>query len=476
MLPNECRLGGILICSGAFMIMRYLRQSLPGRVIGLLIVALGIVNATTVYIFFEERSRAVRHSQMEDLVSRSAAMERLLEETPVELHQQMLSSVTSARFRFAIEADAAASPAELTAPDHPLYERLTRLSSASADETRLSISPRYYWCYSWVQNLLKPNLLLDSTAGGLPLATVSLQRPDGLWLNAVLLSPTNLPSWIGPLLVALGLFTLSVSVVVLIVRHVTAPLAALTVAADQIGRGGKADAIAEQGPEDVRRTIRAFNRMRDRLERFVSNRTQMMAAISHDLRTPLTSLRLHAEFLEPGASRDKILCIMGEMQNMIEATLAFTREDSVQEDSRNVDLSALIGSLCEDLRDLGLEIEYDETQRMTYLCRPVSLRRALSNLIENACHYGTRARVELALAPEQILIFVRDEGPGISTSEQERVFDPFVRLEDSRSRDTGGIGLGLSIARSIAHAHGGEIRLQNLSPRGLEVMLQLPRA
>ncbi|WP_255856553.1 sensor histidine kinase [Marinobacterium rhizophilum] len=455
--------------------MRYLRQSLPGRVIVLLILALGIVNATTVYIFFEERSRAVRHSQMEDLVSRSAAMERLLSDTPVALHQQMLSSVTSTRFRFAIEADAAASPAERTAPDHPLYRRLADLASTAPAQTRLSISPRYYWCYSWVQNLLRPNLLFDAN-GGLPLATVSLQRPDGLWLNAVLLSPTNLPSWIGPLLVALGLFALTVTVVVLIVRHVTAPLAALTQAADRIGRGETTEVIAEQGPQDMRHTMRAFNRMRERLERFVRNRTQMMAAISHDLRTPLTSLRLHAEFLPGGPERDKMLCILGEMQGMIDATLAFTREDAVQEDSRNVDLAALIGSLCDDLQALGLNITYDDNLRMPFLCRPVSLRRALSNLIENACHYGGSAEVEIREDAQQLQIFVRDRGPGIAPADLERVFDPFVRLEGSRNRDTGGIGLGLAIARSIAHAHGGEIRLRNRPGGGLEVELQLPRS
>ncbi len=455
--------------------MHYLRQSLPGRVIVLLILVLGVVNATTVYIFFEERSRAVRHSQMEDLVSRSAAMERLLSDTPMALHQQMLSSVTSTRFRFAIENDAAASPAERTAADHPLYRRLSDLASTAPDQTRLSISPRYYWCYSWVQNLLRPNLLFDAS-GGLPLATVSLQRPDGLWLNAVLLSPTNLPSWIGPLLVALGLFVLTVIVVVLIVRHVSAPLATLTQAADRIGRGETTEAIAEQGPQDMRHTMRAFNRMRERLERFVRNRTQMMAAISHDLRTPLTSLRLHAEFLPQGPERDKMLCILGEMQGMIDATLAFTREDSVQEESRTVDLAALIGSLCDDLQALGLDIEYDDSERIPFLCRPVSLRRALSNLIENACHYGGSAKILIRQDAQQLLILVRDEGPGIAPADFERVFDPFVRLEGSRNRDTGGIGLGLSITRSIAHAHGGEIHLRNRPQGGLEVELQLPRS
>jgi signal transduction histidine kinase len=164
------------------------------------------------------------------------------------------------------------------------------------------------------------------------------------------------------------------------------------------------------------------------------------------------------------------------MQDMINATLAFTREDAVQEDSRNVDLAALTGSLCDDLQALGLNISYDDSLRIPFLCRPVSLRRALSNLIENACHYGGSAEVEIRQNAQQLQIFVRDQGPGIAAADLERVFDPFVRLEGSRNRDTGGIGLGLAIARSIAHAHGGEVYLRNRNAGGLEVELQLPRS
>jgi len=454
--------------------MRYLRQSLPGRVIGLLILALGIVNATTVYVFFEERGRAVRLSQMEDLVSRSAAVDRLLDETPPGLRNEVLGAVTSERFQFSIDEGATADPYNRAALDHPLYLRLRQLADGDAEQVQLSISQRYYWCYSWLRNLLKPNLLFDPGDAALPIAGVSIQRPDGHWLNATLRSPSSLPGWIAPLLVALTLFSLTVTVVVLIVRHVTAPLGCLSRAADRIGRGELTEPIPEYGSEDVVRTTRAFNRMQQRLQRYVGDRTRMMAAISHDLRTPLTTLRLHAEFIEPTDRRDKVLCILGQMQEMLEATLAFTREASVEEERRTVDVSALIGSICEDLRDLGQEIDYDESQRVPYLCRPGSLRRALINLIENACKYGERAEVALTVQGEHLLIAVRDRGPGIPEADRQRVFDPFVRLETSRSRETGGIGLGLSIARTIVHSHGGEIRLDNRPEGGLEVVLELP--
>ncbi|WP_315983328.1 sensor histidine kinase [Aliamphritea spongicola] len=159
---------------------------------------------------------------------------------------------------------------------------------------------------------------------------------------------------------------------------------------------------------------------------------------------------------------------------MTEATLAFTREDATREESRLVDLSALIGSLCDDLQDIGLNIECSVTERLPYVCRPVGLKRAVNNLLENACYYGGVAKIHVRQAADEVIISIRDNGPGIPEKDWQRVFDPFVRLEDSRNRNTGGIGLGMAIARSIVHAHGGDIYLQNLTPQGFEVQLRLP--
>ncbi|WP_261844847.1 ATP-binding protein [Aliamphritea ceti] len=452
----------------------YLRKSLPGRVIGLLILGFGLLNALTVYVFYEERGRAVRLNQMEDLVTRSASMGRLLDETPVYLHHQILTAISTDKFLFSIDAEPSVKPEDAASLEHPLYQQLLNSSPANNTDNSLSISPRYYWCYSWIKNLLSLDLTFGTYDGRRPIAIVSIQRETGNWLNAVLMPSSFFPGWIAAVLVALALFTLSVVMVVLIVRRVTRPLAVLTSATDKIGRGELDAPIPVQGPEDVRRTTKAFNRMRDRIERFVQNRTQMLAAISHDLRTPLTSLRLQAEFVTDSDTREKIINTLNEMQEMTEATLAFTQEDAAREESRTIDLSALVGSLCEDLQDIGLEIENEPAERLPYACRPAGLKRALNNLIENACYYGGSANVSLWLQAEEVVISIRDKGTGIPEEDWERVFDPFVRLESSRCRNTGGIGLGMAIARSIAHAHGGEIYLQNLQPDGFEVQMRLP--
>jgi signal transduction histidine kinase len=220
----------------------------------------------------------------------------------------------------------------------------------------------------------------------------------------------------------------------------------------------------------------AFNRMQERLRRFLDDRTRMLAAVSHDLRTPITSLRLRAEFVEDDETRARILATLDEMQAMVEATLAFAREEARSEPTRIVDLAALVESTAADLADLGAAIEVAPAERLPYGCRPVALRRALRNLLENAVRYGERCHVRLEHDRSEVRIIIEDEGPGIPEDQQGRVFEPFVRLEESRSAETGGIGLGLAIARSIARAHGGDIRLQNLPGRGLRVSLSLPSA
>ena len=199
----------------------------------------------------------------------------------------------------------------------------------------------------------------------------------------------------------------------------------------------------------------------------------MLAAISHDLRTPLTSLRLRAEFVQDHDLQEKMLKTIEEIQTMTEAALAYARDDSAVEATRTVDLSALVGSLCDDLAELGQNVTICDGPKVLYRCRPNSLRRAIRNLVENAVRYGERATVSVVRTADSLDIMVEDAGPGIPPADMEQVFAPFFRLEQSRNRETGGVGLGLSIARAIARHHGGDIVLEN-RPRGLRATIRLP--
>jgi signal transduction histidine kinase len=258
-------------------------------------------------------------------------------------------------------------------------------------------------------------------------------------------------------------------------RRVTAPLASLAAAAERLGRDMTAPPLEETGTLETRQASRAFNDMQTRLRSLIENRTRLLAALSHDLRTPLTLLRLRAENVDNAQERDRMLSTIAEMDTMIGTTLKFARDEAATEARRATDLSALVQSIVDDMADAGMPATMQPAEPIVHECRPDALKRAIRNLLDNAVKYGKTAQAAIGATASGIEITVDDEGPGIPDPELSRVFEPFYRLEDSRSRETGGVGLGLAIAQSIVHAHGGEIRLANRAEGGLTARITLPR-
>jgi len=265
------------------------------------------------------------------------------------------------------------------------------------------------------------------------------------------------------------------AVTVWIVWRVGKPIRIFTEAAERLGRDVNAPPLKEdKGPREVRRGAKAFNEMQRRIRAFIEDRTRMLAAVSHDLRTPITRMRLRAEFVEDDEQREKMLKDLDEMEAMIAATMAFAKEDVASEASRKVDLAALIAALTDDMAEMGGDVVYTGPDSLPFEGRPVALKRALTNLSSNAVKYGKRARISLAVEGKYAVIGVEDDGPGIPTDHMVRVFDPFYRVEGSRNRETGGTGLGLSVVRSVVTAHGGEIELKNRPEGGLTATVRLP--
>ena len=259
------------------------------------------------------------------------------------------------------------------------------------------------------------------------------------------------------------------------VRRVTAPLAAVSVAAERLGNDLNAPPMPETGTVETRQASHAFNTMQARLRSLIENRTRMLAAISHDLRTPLTLLRLRAENVENPQERDKMLATIAEMDSMIGETLQFARDEATTEIRRPTDIAALVQSIVDDMADAGLPVKMESDEPIVYECRPDALKRAIRNLLDNAVKYGNAASAAIQTTPKTIEIIIDDEGPGIPEQELSRVFDPFYRLEESRSRETGGVGLGLAIAQSIVQAQRGELVLSNRATGGLRAQISLPR-
>jgi signal transduction histidine kinase len=259
-----------------------------------------------------------------------------------------------------------------------------------------------------------------------------------------------------------------------LVRMTTRSLDRLGRATDAIGRDPGSAPLPEAGPSEVRRVIAAFNRMQERVRRYLVERGRLLGAISHDLKTPITRLRLRAEMLPDPEVRAKMLRDLDEMQTMVGETLDFFSSVSKDTERQPVDVGALIESVCEDRREAGQALTVRGALLGPYRADPQGLRRCLDNLIENAIRYGGSADIEIADSPRHLRIEIRDRGPGIPHPDLERVFEPFYRLDDSRNMESGGTGLGLSIARNIARWHGGDVTLRN-GASGLVAELALPR-
>lgn len=466
-------------------------RSLAGQMVVLLLLALVLSHIVGFMIYRDERAQALRGALKEEFLARTAAVARLLDRSPRELHGEILRAGGSAITRYWVgPAPQSATAWQEEALGHLLHQLPASLppgQSSHADDAQLAANP-YLEGYSL--DLMPSASWEVLAAGAWPLGRqaqlmqlngwngfgLAVPLSNGVWLNAVYAKPGMLSGATTQTLVSLGIAALALTLVaMLIARWIARPLRDIARSAERIGLGEEVEPVVECGPDDLRCTAAAFNRMQTRLRRFIEDRTRMLAAIGHDLRTPITSMRLRAEFVTDEEARRKLISTLDEMQAMTEATLAFARDDAAREETRNVELSSLMESLCADLSDLGWDVRFTNGDKIPYRCRPAALRRAARNLIENAVRYGERARVTLTTRQDAIELSIDDDGKGIPDTEFERVFQPFVRLETSRNSATGGVGLGLSIARSIVRSHGGDITLRN-SGKGLRAVVTLPRA
>ncbi|MGZ3367427.1 MAG: ATP-binding protein [Caulobacteraceae bacterium] len=271
----------------------------------------------------------------------------------------------------------------------------------------------------------------------------------------------------------------AVSVVALIpvawlfARGLAKPMTQFAAAAERFGRDPRAPPIAVKGSSEITKAAAAFNEMQDRLRRYVDDRTSMVAAIAHDLRTPLTRLRFRIE-AAPEEAQAKMTADIDQMEAMIAATLTFVRDAQAVPTRTRLELSSLLESIVDDMAETGADVSVQKAEKVVIDADSLALRRLITNLIENAIKYGARARCTLSVHDRLAEIDIEDDGPGVPTPELNRVFDPFYRREPSRNRQTGGIGLGLSVARSIARAHGGDVALQNRPQGGLRAKVTLP--
>lgn len=284
------------------------------------------------------------------------------------------------------------------------------------------------------------------------------------------------PIWGGPLMIALLFAVISVTLLgVWAARALTAPLSAFASAAENFSLNGAASPLPERGPEEIRSVAKALNRMRERITGLIDDRTRMLAAISHDLRTPITRMRLRSEFIEDETHRNRMLADLEQMRSMLEQVLSFLRDGRGLELPTLSDVASALQLVVDQFTDMGHRVAYSGPAHALAVVRPDDLHRGITNLVENAVRFGSEATIRLDASAERITIDIEDDGPGISDTDKRSVLEPFVRGDDARNmNDAAGFGLGLSITRAIVSAHGGELSLHDRQPRGLVVRIQLP--
>ena len=305
---------------------------------------------------------------------------------------------------------------------------------------------------------------------------VAVRLPDGEVLSARL-QPRFEPPFLGGPIVSTVLFLIiSVSLLgIWATRALRRPLSGFAKAAQSFSLDGEVTKLPERGPEEIRAVAKAFNRMSDRVKTLVGDRTRMLAAMGHDLRTPITRLRLRSEFIGDSELRGQMLRDLDQMNAMTEGVLVFLRDGQTREAVTAVDVASTLQTICDQFNDLGYDVHYHGPDHTTLTARPDDLRRAVANLVDNAVHYGASTVVQLTNDGASLSIEVEDDGPGIPDARKGAMLEAFVRGDDARTMDDrAGFGLGLAIARNVAEAHGGTLTLHDRAPRGLVARITLP--
>jgi signal transduction histidine kinase len=458
---------------------RVLPKSLFGQTLLVLVAGLIVSLAAGSWFYSVDREEAVHAVGGYAVAQRIANLTRLVQETPRDGRERIVTALSDQSFRVSLSARApviASADEDLPVTQAIKDFLVTQLSLGPARQPRVSAShldgpPFARW------HPMGPGPMMHGF-GGFGMfrdLRVAIPLADGQWLSFATALPESGLTFSRQFILSMAIMAIIVlAVSVWAVRRVTAPLASLSAAAERLGNDLNAPPMPEAGTVETQQASRAFNAMQARLRGLVENRTLMLAAISHDLRTPLTLLRLRAEEVDNAAEREKMLGTIAEMESMIAATMVFARDEAEAEPRRRTDLSALLASSVHDISDAGFDAVMEPAPALIYECQSGALKRALTNLIENAAKYGKRARAAMRGTPQAVEITIDDDGPGIPESELARVFQPFYRMEGSRSRETGGIGLGLAIALSAIRAHGGELALSNRPEGGLRARISLP--
>lgn len=453
------------------------RPSLRVQAIAILIVGLVISHLAGLYIYTLDRRDAVATTEILDTAERASGVITLIRRLPEDWRGDVLSASDSRSFRVWRTDETVLQSVAETEDDERLLEYLRTLLPRLADrEMRVAVRESSPPGAAPPPRTEQPGGPAGSVFDAASeIVTISIHHPEGFWLNFVGAVPRPASPWPG--VFGAYIFTVALGVSIIgfwLVGRVTQPLEDFARAADRLGKDIRAIPLDPGGPKEVALATQAFNRMQERIARLVENRVELLAAISHDLRTPITRLKLRAELLEDGEERERFLSTLAEMEAIMSTFLDYARSSFGKEERSRTEISSLVESICSDFGDMGLDVVFRESPTAFLDCKRSAVRRAVTNIIDNAVKYGGGADVAIRKNAQEIEIVVEDGGPGVPEHELDSVLMPFHRGEPSRNKETGGSGLGLNIAQAVVHDHGGDLTLENRENGGLRVTLSLP--
>jgi signal transduction histidine kinase len=426
-----------------------------------------VVSNVSVAVWFEKSNEAQNEASLiERVLDRATTVLTTLRAIPPASRPVVMKTLSSRIWQFT-EIPRPAKTLPMTDAEQALARRLAQVLPPAAQKAPITVQLHEK------QNFIADNQLPQGSDRNSEAVRIIVPLDRNTYLSAVNVRlPVDWPIEI--LVAAVTAILVASAAAALMARRVVRPLWDLTRAASVAAHGGNAPPVEEKGPDDVRNAAMAFNRMTEKVTKTMDAQRHLLSAVGHDLRTPITAMRINLEFVEEDELRERLLGNLDELQDLTEQVLSSARGTG-GEIKRSVDLSALVESLVADLDDMGEPVTWQSHSPAPVSCRPNEIRRAVRNLVENAVAYGARADVQITDSGAGYEIVVEDDGPGIPEDDRQRVFEPFVRLETSRNSATGGTGLGLTLVKAIAEGHGGGVVLENRESGGLRARMILPR-
>jgi len=466
---------------------RFLPETLPAWILFIVITGLMIYQVATLAIVSLDRAAANDVLELYRVDERAFSLVQLLSAAPAGERKHIAAALSNSNYALAIsETPVVTSP---IAADDVLAEledvMAGRLAKFGAVDARVRRDPASLPGTKNggdtddpdIGNVERDLLALAAKFANSDKFEASIQFSDGQWLNFVTpVTPVQPVLSMASLPLHIGVAALVLLICVWLIRRLTAPYRLMEIAVRRIGSDLKSPPISEHGSREYRAAARAVNSMQAKLREYVEDREQLAAALAHDLRTPLTRMRLRMDKLNKSALRSALNHDIGEIESIARSVVDFATMEVTDEEPERIDFGSLVYSIADAYGSASFEGGPPRSRSMICAARPVALRRCITNLLDNAIHYGKKVRIMLSQSDDEIVLTMLDEGPGIPQEQLDAVFRPFIRVDKSRNRRTGGFGLGLTIARNIARGLGGEIKLSNNQGGGLKTELRLPRA